>query len=236
MSESFLASYDTLLLFNRKRVPALHIVQILLDDNVAAADERGVFAADDRGFDGAYVARVLGAVDESDQIACVEVTEAVRFVVNRNRPGNAFHAVGHQLEAHVHARRANVQQHVTRGRHRMSVRCTNLAKRVQFRRSRHSEKLIPNRRSKADRAGKPGFRIARAHGADESGQIGGEGPHGRRAIAPRFDARDQEHRRVRKRRKHRLRERCSIAAVVNSQRRHRRTSFLIRQSTSKFGP
>ncbi len=75
-----LTANDDLLRRGRKSIPPIQIVNILLYDRVAAADERGIFFADERGVDYRRAARILGAVHKSQQVAVIEVTKAVNLV------------------------------------------------------------------------------------------------------------------------------------------------------------
>ena len=72
MSSSLVRPIDALLLLDRQRVPGGQVVQVLLHDHVAAAGELRVLVADQRRA-AARPGRVLGAVDEAEQVALVEV-------------------------------------------------------------------------------------------------------------------------------------------------------------------
>ena len=58
----------------------LHIVKIFLDDDIAAAGKGGVLFANERGLESEGASWILGAVDETDKVAIVEVTEALNLV------------------------------------------------------------------------------------------------------------------------------------------------------------
>ena len=93
--------------------------------DVAAAGEVRVLVADQRGRDARPRAgRVLGAVDEAQQVALVEVLEAVHLVDARwPRRRSRSHQLRGQLEAQVHPPGADVEQQVARrGRRRCAGR------------------------------------------------------------------------------------------------------------------
>ena len=75
------------------------IVKIFLHDDVAAAGERGILLADQRGFDRRLAPRIFRSVDKAEEIAVVEVTKSVHFVRRRNRIPDARHDLRRQLEA-----------------------------------------------------------------------------------------------------------------------------------------
>src|SRR3954452_16159521 len=57
-----------LLLLDGQRVPAVHVVQVLLRGHVAAAGEPGILVADEHRLAGRGAVGVLGAVDEAEQV------------------------------------------------------------------------------------------------------------------------------------------------------------------------
>ena len=65
---------------------AVDIVEILLHDDVAAGGESGILRADEHGVDRLLATRILRAVDEAQEIAVVEVAEAVHLVDRRTPP------------------------------------------------------------------------------------------------------------------------------------------------------
>lgn len=80
MSESFLRPMMRSCASVGRGVPGVEIVEIFLDHDVAAALEGGVFIADQDGLGDGLAARVFGAVDEAEEVAVVEIAEAVNFV------------------------------------------------------------------------------------------------------------------------------------------------------------
>ena len=69
-----------------QRVPGAEVVQVLLDDHVAAAGERGILVADQHRVGGRRALRVLGPVDEPEHVALVERAEAVHLVDDLGQP------------------------------------------------------------------------------------------------------------------------------------------------------
>ena len=65
--------------------------------------------------DGALILWVLRAVDEAENVAFVEIAEAVDFVGDVDRPIQRVADESGEFEAHVHAASADVEQQVTRG-------------------------------------------------------------------------------------------------------------------------
>ena len=131
-----------LLLLDRQGVPRRHVVQVLLHDDVAAAGEGRVFGADERRVLGDRAGRVLGAVHETEQVALVEVLEAVRLVHRGHDVADAAHDLRGELEAQVHVGGADVEQQVAGRGHRV-VHALDLAEGVQVGRPRRAEQPVP---------------------------------------------------------------------------------------------
>ncbi len=90
-----------LLLGDRQRIPRRHVVNVLLHVHIAGAGEVGILVADRGGADGQCAVRVLGAVDETQQVAVVEEAEAVHLVDHGDRAGHRLEDAVGQLEADV---------------------------------------------------------------------------------------------------------------------------------------
>ncbi len=73
---------DPLLLLDRDGVPRRQVMQVFLHDHVAATDEVRIFVTDRRRLVRGQAGRILGAIDEAEQVALVEVFEAVGLVDN----------------------------------------------------------------------------------------------------------------------------------------------------------
>ena len=110
----FLPADDFLLLLDRHRVPLVEVVKVFLDDYIAAAGEIGVFLADHGGVDGGLRDGIFRSVDETQQIAIIEVSEAMHLVRHRRGAAKPRHDLRRHLEAQVHARGANMEQQVAR--------------------------------------------------------------------------------------------------------------------------
>jgi hypothetical protein len=83
-------------------ISSLHVVQIFLHDNTAAAARGGVLVGDDRRLDHRSTAWILGTVDEPEEVAIVEVTKSMNFVDRRDRVAEARHDNGREFEAQIH--------------------------------------------------------------------------------------------------------------------------------------
>ena len=105
-----------LLLLGRQRVPRVHVVHVLLHVHIAAAREVGILVADLGGGHRDWPVRVLGAVDETHQVAVVEELEAVHLVDDRDRSAHRLDDPARQLEADVHRLGPDVEQQIARRR------------------------------------------------------------------------------------------------------------------------
>ena len=85
-------------------------MEIFLHDHIAATGEGGILLADECGIDHRLTARILGAVDEAQEVAVIEVTKAVDFIDRRNRVAEACHDLRRNLEAKVHPLRTDMEQ------------------------------------------------------------------------------------------------------------------------------
>ena len=140
---------DALLRFRGQRVPSVQVVEIFLHDHVAAAGERGILLADERGVDHCLTARVFGAVDEPQEVAVIEVTKAVDLVDRRDHVTEARHDLRRHLEAKVHPLRTDMEQQVPWRRSRMVRSGPDLPERVEFGWTRVPEQPGPMRRTRS---------------------------------------------------------------------------------------
>ena len=76
----FCAANDFFLGFGGELVPRIEVVKILLDDHVASTGESDILLADDRSVDRQFAVRIFRPIDETQQIAVVEVAEPVHLV------------------------------------------------------------------------------------------------------------------------------------------------------------
>ena len=95
----FRAADDPLLGLGRQRVPSRQIVQILLHDDVTAAGERGILLANQGRVDRCLVRRIFRSVNETEQIARIEIAEAVHLVRWSDGIAQFYHDLRRQLEA-----------------------------------------------------------------------------------------------------------------------------------------
>lgn len=65
-------------------------MHVLLHVHIAGAGEVGILVADRGGADGKWAVRVLGAVDKSEQVAIVEIPEAVTSSTTVTAPAIDF--------------------------------------------------------------------------------------------------------------------------------------------------
>src|SRR5437773_2746852 len=118
-------------------------MEVLLHDDVAAAGECGILLADERGFDGLLPLGILRPIDETDEVAAVEVTEPMHLVHGGDRGSKPGHDVRRELEAQVHSTRSDVEKEVARSRDRMALPCLEFAKRSELGGTRRSEEPVP---------------------------------------------------------------------------------------------
>ncbi len=168
------------------------IVEIFLNDDVAAAGERGVLVADEHGIDHRLAPRILRPVDETQEIAVVKVTEAMHFVYRRNSISDTRHDLHSKFEAQIHTLGANVEQQVAWRGNRMARSCANFAEHVQFRRPRRAKEPVPRVGPKAKDAGEARFEVAKFHRAQQCGEVSAERPHGRPIVESRVECHHQE--------------------------------------------
>ena len=154
MSESFLAD-DPFLFLVGEYVPAGQIVQIFLDDDIAAAGKGRVLLADD-GRSIAAGPPGFPSRDETDQVSIVEIFETVHFV----RDGDCTAEAGHDLRAsskQIHAGGADVEEEVARGGDGM-VLAVELPEWVEVLRPRRAEKPVPGVGTEGHHARQPSSR------------------------------------------------------------------------------
>ena len=161
----FPAADDAFLRFGRQRIPCVEIVEILLDDDVAAAKEGGIFLADKDRVIGRAARGVFGAVHETQQIALVEVAEAVDFVRRRNGAPKPRHDLRGKLKAEVHPLRADVKDQVARCRDRVSRTGADFAEGMQLPGAGHPEQALPSFGAEPHDAGEDSFGVAKTYRA-----------------------------------------------------------------------
>ena len=152
-------------------------MQVFLHQHIAAAFELRVFIAHQGKRLGLAPHRVLGAVDETDDAAHIEVAKALDLIDHLHAITQGRHQLGRQLETQVHLFGTDVQQDVTWGRHRLAPLHTELAKRMQGRRARRAEQAVPGIRAKPANASQVARGHALAYRAHQACDVGAPGPH-----------------------------------------------------------
>jgi hypothetical protein len=167
-------------------------VQVLLHDDVTPASEIRILVADDRGARGRDAGRILGAVDETQQVALVEVLEPMHFV---DDSGMARKPVGHQpgeFEADVETTCPQVKQQVSRGRDGAVLGADHFCERVQTDRRRIIEEPTPQSRPDPHNAAEARIRPPETDRPREAGHVGKQIAN--TVFCPRVHRRDQEYR------------------------------------------
>jgi hypothetical protein len=172
----FLAADDVFLLLGGERVPLFHIVKILLDDYVAAGGVVWVIGfGDESGVERGEAARVFGAVDEAEEVAIVEIAEAVGFVDFVECGGDSGHDLGDEFEAEVHALRAKMEEEVGGSRWSVAVAGAEFFEGVEFRGARIvGEEFVPGVGTEGGDAREATFDAAEVDGAVDAGEVGDE--------------------------------------------------------------
>ena len=153
-------------------------MQIFLRDHIAAAGKRGILRADERGVDHRLPTRILGAVDEAQKVAVVEVAKAVHLVDRGDRVAELGHDLRRDLEAQVHPLGADMEQEVARRCDRVARSGPELPERVKFGRARVAEQPVPGVGPDSHHAGEAGFEIAKFNRANQARKVRAERPHG----------------------------------------------------------
>ncbi len=137
------AADDAFLLGDRQRLPRPHVVDVLLHVHITAAGEVRILIADLAGGQGDLAVRVLGAVDEAEQIAVVEELEAVHLVDDRDGTGHRLGDPAGQLETDVENLGADVEEQIPRGGRGVVAGAAQLDEGMQLGGPRPGEQSIP---------------------------------------------------------------------------------------------
>ncbi len=89
------------------------------------------------------IGRVLGPVDETDQVAVVEVLEAVDLIDWPYRPGELDQELRRQLEAEVHPGSPDVEEDIAGGGDRVARPGLDIPEWVELRRAGAAEEPVP---------------------------------------------------------------------------------------------
>jgi hypothetical protein len=179
-------------------------MQIFLRDDIAAARERSILGADERGVDHRLPARVLGAVDEAQEVTVVEVAKPVHLVDSGDRIAELSHDLRRNLEAQVHPLGADMKQEIARSRDSLARSGLELAEWVEFSRSGVAEQSIPRVGTDSHHAGEAGLKITKFNRANQAREVRAERPHGVDIVLAPVDGHDQEDCGARQRRRYRL--------------------------------
>jgi hypothetical protein len=100
------------LFLDRQGIPSIEVVQVLLDNHVAATGKRWVLLTDYNRRQSRRTLRVLGPVHEPEQVTLVKRPEPVHLIDYLRERGEAIHQPFGKLEAQIEAMRANVKQQI----------------------------------------------------------------------------------------------------------------------------
>ena len=151
-----------------------------------------------------FALRVFRPVDETHEIAVVEVAEAMHLVRGRGGIREALHDLRRELEAQIHAPRPDMEQHVARRSDRVARPGVKFPKRMQLCRPRLTEEPIPGLGAKSHDARQSGFNVAEPNRAHQPGKIRAQRPQRRAILGARLDAHHQKNRGPAERRQYRL--------------------------------
>ena len=182
---------DFLLSLDRQGVPLGEVVKVFLYDHIAAAGEGGVFLADQRGVDRGPLHGVFRAVDETKQVAVVEVFEALHLVGRKHGVAKPRHDARRHLEAQVHARGADMEQQVAR-RGDGVMHAADFAKGVQLSRFRRSEQAVPRVGADPHDAGESAIGRAKADAPHQRGEIAAQAARRSLGFRPGAQSDDQK--------------------------------------------
>jgi len=200
----FGATNDAFLRLSRERIPARHVVQVFLDNDIAAASEGRVFVADQHGIDGLLPGRVFGPVDKPQQVAAVEIAKTVHLIDRRNGASEPVHDLRCQFEAKIHPLRPDMEQNVARGSDRVARSGLEFAKGMQFRRPWLAKEAIPHFGAEPHNAREILRRLAEADCPQKGCKIRAQRLHRGGVVIARVDSYDQKDRRTRQSRGYRL--------------------------------
>ncbi|CAG9947099.1 unnamed protein product [Clonostachys rosea f. rosea IK726] len=139
-------SDDGFLRFGPKGLPPFHVVEVLLNDDVAASRRvRFVLLSHEGCFRGFGTDGIRRAIDKSQQVAGVEVSESDSLVIYCHSIAQTLHQLPLKLKAQVPPVSPNVEEYITcRGHGR--VFCTaDLLERMQLLRLGQTCQATPDR-------------------------------------------------------------------------------------------
>ncbi len=231
---------DVLLLLGAQGVPLGQVMQVLLDDHVAAPGVRRVLGADHRRLDRVLAGRVLRPVHEADQVPVVEVAEAVHLVDGVGGLAQPRADMRGQFEAQVHPVRADMEQQVRLGGDGVPLASPDFAERVQSGGPLGTGQPVPQRRPEAHHTGQRGVEVTEPDRSQQSAEIAAQPAHRRVAVLTGPHGDDEENRRSGQRRgdrlSHRLRRGAARGLRGSVQGHQRSWSFGVRSVTNTCVP
>lgn len=157
-------------------------MDVLLHDDVAASRAVGVLVGDEHGVWDGGADGVGGAVDEAQQVAGVEVAEALRVVYNCRCITQLEKKLALKLEADVAAVGADVEEQVAGGGHGGMAGAGNLTEGPQFFGAAEAGNAVgekvPGVGADADGAGELGVEVAQGDVFGEVLDAGEDGADG----------------------------------------------------------
>lgn len=107
------ATYDVFLLLQRQLLPVAHGVDPTLHVDVGAAGK--LAAVQQRHFGAVLILRVLGTVDETGQIAAVEVAKTAHLFRQLHQPGQQGHDALTGVMQHIDPIGTQLHEQIERG-------------------------------------------------------------------------------------------------------------------------
>src|SRR5215469_2377601 len=187
------AADDFFLRFDGDLVPLIQIVKILLHDDVASTCESGIFVANKDSIGGRAAGGIFRAIHEAEEIAIVEVAEAVNFVAGRDGAFEASHDLRGELETKIHTLGADMKHQIASRGDSMARAGPNFIKGMKFSRPRRAEKTVPPIGTDAHDAGQGTFERAKTDGPQKRREIGAEGKDRGAIFVTGIDRDDEKH-------------------------------------------
>ena len=125
------AADHSFLFLDRQRIPRLKVMNVLLNHDIAAAGELRILIANHHRVECRRAFRVLGAVDEPEQVALVEGLESMHLVDHSRDPAESIHQPLSELEAQVEPMSAEVEQQIAGRRHGRVLPACDFGERMQ---------------------------------------------------------------------------------------------------------
>ena len=110
----FRAADDLLLETRWNPRPRVEIVQIFLNDDIAASDEVSIFIADERRAGQIEAGRVGRAVDKAEKVARIEIAKARNFVDDGHASAKTVEQNPFKFKAQIGAFGSNMEEKVAR--------------------------------------------------------------------------------------------------------------------------